>query len=170
MRELIYALLLLVLASAQTTVAPIFRVGGAELQFVLLFVLLVLLLEGPRPAMIATPIAAVSLAFVMGRSPALMLISFLPLVVAAAWLDELRLPVTRFAVVAGAFAGAGIWARFVLALSAMVQGADIALGTLVIDVLLAGILLDLALLAVASLVVRLVGFEQRPLSLGAARY
>jgi hypothetical protein len=99
-----------------------------------------------------------------------MLIAFLPLVVAAAWLDDLRLPVTRSAVIGGAFLLAAAWMRFSLALAAIIQGADVAVFTLLFDVLLAGMLLDLALLAVAAGIVRLVGSEHRPLSLGTARY
>ena len=170
MRELVYSILLVFVVAAQVSVAPLFRLAGAEFAFVLLFVLLVLVIEGPGPAMIATPAAAILLSFAAGRAPGLMLIAFLPLVVAAAWLDDLRLPVTRSAVIGGAFLVASGWARLVLAVAAIIQGADVALATLFIDVLLAGILLDLALLTVAAGIVRLVGSEHRPLSLGAARY
>ncbi len=170
MRELIYSVLLVIVVAAQVSIAPLFRFAGAEFQFVLLYVLLVLLLEGPRPAMVATPVAAILLAFATGREPGLLLVAFLPLVVVAAWLDDLRLPVTRLTIVAATFVAAGGWVRLVLAIAAMLQGADVAIGTLVIDVLLAGAFLDLALLMIASLVLRLVGSEQRALSLSAARY
>lgn len=170
MREVVYAVILFLAVAAQVSVAPLFRFGGAELQPVLLFVLFVLLIEGPRPALVATPIAAIVLAFASGREPGLFVLGFVPLVLVAAWLDGMRLPVTRFSIIAATFIAAGAWFRLVLAIAAMVQGADPALWTLAWNVLLAGALLDLALLGIAYLPTTLVRLEHRALSLRSARY
>lgn len=170
MREAIYAVGLLLAVAMQTSVAPLFRAAGAEASIVLLFVLLVLIIEGPKPAMVAAPAAGVLYAFAAGLSPALVLVGTVPLVLVAAWLEDIRLPVARFALVAAVFVIAGLWLRLVLATGAIIQGSDAALWELVSRVLIPGALLDLSLLAVAYLPIRLVGFEPREMSLGASRY
>jgi hypothetical protein len=170
MREAIYAAALLLAVAAQTSVAPLFRLAGAEASIVMLFVLVVLVLEGPRPAMVAAPIAAVLYAFAAGITPALVLLGFVPVVLIGAWMEELRLPVARFVLVAGAFLLATAWLRLVLAAGAILDGADAALWVLVSSVLVPGAVLDLALLGVAYLPARLGRIELREMSLGGARF
>jgi hypothetical protein len=170
MREAIYAAALLLAVAAQTAVAPLFRLAGAEASIVMLFVLVVLVIEGPKPAMVAAPIAAVLYAFAAGLAPALVLVGFVPVVVIGAWIEELRLPVARFALVAGAFLLATTWLRLVLAAGAILDGADAAVWVLISRILIPGAILDLALLAVAYVPARLGRVELREMSLGGARF
>jgi hypothetical protein len=170
MREAIYAILLLLAVAVQTAVAPLFRLGGAEASVVMLFVMLVLIIEGPKPAMVAAPIAAVLFAFAAGIAPALMLLGFVPLVLIGAWIEDVRWPVARFALVAATFLAGTAILRLVLAVGAIVQGADAATWVLVSRVLVPGAVLDLALLGIAYVPLRVGRIELREMSLNASRY
>jgi hypothetical protein len=170
MREALYAVALLLAISVQTAVAPLFRFGSAEASIVLLFVLFVLILEGPRPAMVAAPAAAILYAFAAGLSPALVLIGFAPLVLIGAWIEALRWPVARFALVAGTFVAATAVLRLVLAAGAVLQGADAAVWTLIGRIMIPGAILDVALLGIAYLPLRIGRIELHEMSLGASRY
>jgi hypothetical protein len=170
MREATYAVALFLAVAVQTAVAPLFRLGGAEASVVMLFVMVVLMLEGPRPAMVAAPIAALLYAFAAGITPALVLIGFVPLVMIGAWVEDLRWPVARFALVATTFLAATAILRLVLALGAVVQGADAAFWILFSRVLLPGMVIDLALLAVAYAPIRIGRIELREMSLATMRY
>jgi hypothetical protein len=119
---------------------------------------------------VAAPIAAILYAFAAGIAPALVLIGFVPLVLIGAWVEDLRWPVARFALVATTFLSGTAILRLTLATGAIVQGADAATWTLVGHVLIPGAVLDLALLGIAYVPLRVGRIELREMSLNASRY
>ncbi|OAI39087.1 hypothetical protein AYO38_08275 [bacterium SCGC AG-212-C10] len=152
---------MLVAAVMQVAFAPYFPIGGATFDVPLIALVLILRLRGPRTTMVALPVLAVWTAFLLNRSAALMLIGYLPLLPLAFWLDESGPPVGAILRTLAVTVVTGGWARFVLSLGVIGAGADPALSVLVWKVLLPGFFLDLALLVVAYVPLRFIGWEAR---------
>lgn len=148
----------------QVTVAPLFPVSAALPDFVLVALTLVLVYRGPRVAMVALPLAAIWLAFASNRAPGLLVLAYLPLLPLCVVAEQVSVPLNRSAHVLAAAALTGLWARLVLAISAMLQGADPAITAVIGRLLLPGLLLDLALVALLYFPLRLL-LAVRPLTL-----
>lgn len=148
----------------QVTVAPGFPIAGAVFSFPLILLVLIAGFGGPTSAMIAIPLVAVALGFVSDRSPALLLLGFLPLLPLGLVVEELRLPLSPFLQTLIVGAATGIWLRAVLAAAVMVQGAGFH-AALFTKVLLPGAVLDVALLALVYAALRLIGLERRSMTL-----
>lgn len=157
-------------AIAQVTVAPLFPVAGAVPDFVLLTLVLLVTFSNPRPVMIGTPIAALAYGFLSGRAPALLLLAYLPILPLGYFLEESRVPVTHYVRAAAMMGVTGLWVRALLAVGAMSAGADAAFGILLRDILIPGLLFDLALLTVAYIPLRLLGWTGRGMTLGRTGY
>lgn len=170
MSGIVLAAVLLLAALAQVAVAPLFPVSAALPDLVLVVLAVTVVFRGPRAAMAGIPIAALLYSFAADRAPGLMLIAYLPLLPLAAYLAGAGLPLNRFAQTLIAGAGTGLWARLVLALAAMGQGAQPEAGLLITAVLLPGLFLDLVLLAVVYLAARAMGASPRPMSLRRSEY
>jgi hypothetical protein len=159
------ALIAFAAAVCQVSVAPLFPLNGAVVDVVLVTVVVLALSAGPRTAMVAMPFAALFFAFLSGRSPALILLAYLPLLPLAAYLEEAPVPLNRFWRLIAAIALAGSWARFVLAGAAYAQGAEFSVFPLIFDVLLPGLILDVLAVTILYLPRRLVGWQPQALSL-----
>jgi hypothetical protein len=149
---------------AQVTVAPRFPISGAIFNFPLIVLVLTAAFAGPTSAMVATPIIAILLGFASDRSPGLLLIGYLPLLPLGVLIEQSRLPLTDFFQTLAAGLITGAWLRGVLAFAVMVQGAGFTVAVLT-KVILPGLLLDFALLAVVYLALRLIGLNGRSLTL-----
>jgi hypothetical protein len=159
------ALLAFAAAVFQVSVAPLFPLKGAVVDVVLVTVVVLALNAGPRAAMAAMPFAALFFAFLSGRSPALVLLAYLPLLPLAAYLEEAAVPLNRFSRLLAAVALAGGGVRLTFAASAYAQGAEFSLLPLLFDVLLPGLILDVVAVTVVYLPRRLVGWQPRALGL-----
>lgn len=170
MSPLAATLLVVVAAVAQVAVAPLYPLGAAVAEMGVVAILLIAAWCGPRAAMVAVPALAVCVAFAAGRQPALFLLAYLPLLPAAALLQELRAPgatslqLSVLAVVGGA------WARLVFVASALFQGADVPGAMVVTDLLLPGMVLDAGLFLLCYLPVRLLGLQPATLVLTGSRW
>ncbi len=161
---------ILLAAMAQVTVAPLFPVAGAVPEFVVLALVLLVAFSSPRPVMIGTPIAALAYGFLSDRAPALLLLGYLPLLPLGYFLEESRVPVNHYLRAAAMMTITGLWLRTLLAFGAMTAGADAAFGVLVTDVLVPGFFLDLALLTVAYIPLRLIGWTGQGMTLERTGY
>lgn len=166
MKTVAVAIALLVACCAQVTVAPLFPLWSAVPDFVLVTYVLVVAFAGARAGMIALPALALMLGFLSDRDPGLLLIAYLPVLPLASW-TQTQAPrgMSPFQQLAAVTALAGLWARSTLALGSVVQGAEFQWDILVFEVLLPGLVLDLAFLAVAYLPYRLFGREVQSLDL-----
>jgi hypothetical protein len=165
MKAVAIGLLVLLGVLGQVTVASLFPISGGEADLPLITLLLLSVFAGPRAVLIALPIAAIMLGFVSDRAPGLLLLAYLPLPPLALFLDESPLPLNHYARTALTCFGIGVWLRLVLALGAVAQGADMAAGALIRDVMLPGAFLDLALLTVAYIACRFIGWTGRGMTL-----
>lgn len=161
---------LLMAALAQTAVAPLFPLSAAIPDLCLLTLVLVVAFAGPRAAMVAVPAVAIGFAFASNRAPALVLLAYLPLLPLSFYLAESGIPLNRFAQTLIAAAGTGLWARLVLALGAMADGADPQPGILISAVLIPGVMLDLLAVTLTYLPLRLIRMEPRELDIPQSRY
>ncbi len=157
-------------AAAQVTVAPLFPVAGAVPELVLLTVCLAGAFSGPGPVMVLTPLGAVMLGMLSDRDPGLLLVAYLPVVVLGALLEDAPLPLGHAARTYGMTLGAGLAARTVLGVGAMVGGAPAAFGTLATAVLLPGLFVDMLVLTVCYVPLRLAGLEGGGFRLRRGRY
>lgn len=157
--------LVLLAVLGQVTVSSLFPIAGAEADLPLVTLLLLSVFAGPRTVLIALPIAAVLLGFASDRAPGLLLLAYLPLPPVAMLLEDSPLPLNHYARTALTCLGVGVWLRLVLALGAVAQGADMAVGALVWDVMVPGAFLDLALLTVAYIPCRFIGWTGRGMTL-----
>ena len=162
--------LLVVVALAQVTVAPLFPLSGAVPELGLLVLLLLGLFMGPGPVMIGLPALAILQGFASDRAPALLVIAYLPLLPFAAALEDWRVPLWEYPRAVIAVVAAGVWLRGVLAFASIAQGAEPSIGPLILDVLFPGAFLDLALLTVAYVPLRFLGWGGQRLSLQGSRY
>lgn len=149
----------------QVTIAPLFPVSATAFDFVLIALVLVAAFGNPRRAMVAVPVAAVALSFLSGRSAGLLLLAYLPLLPLGLFLEGASVPLNHFARALVATLATGAWARVLLVLGAMVGGAEGNLGIVVREILLPGLFLDFALLSVAYVPMRLIGWSGQGMSL-----
>lgn len=161
---------ILLAAIAQVTVAPLFPLGGAVPEFVLLGLVLITAFSGPAPVMLLTPLAAVAAGWLSDRSPGLMLIAYLPLLPVGLGLEESPAPLNHFVRTLAMMLVTGIWMRIVMALGAIAGGAEPAIGALVSDVIIPGGFLDLSLLTVVYIPLRLAGLTGQGMTLQRSRY
>jgi hypothetical protein len=161
MKFVAIAIVVVLAVLGQVTVASLFPISGAVADFPLVTLLLLSVFAGPRTVLIALPFAAIMLGFVSDRAPGLLLLAYLPLPPLALFLDESPLPLNHYARTALTCLGVGLWLRLVLALGAVAQGADMATAALIRDVMLPGAFLDLALLTVAYIPCRFIGWTGR---------
>lgn len=165
MKALLVVTLAVVVAIGQVTVAPLFPMGAATFDFALLTLALFMVFAGPRTVMVAVPLTALLLGFTSGHSPALLLLAYLPLLPASAYVAGLQLPLSRYAQLLLVGTATGMFARLVLSLAAMAQGADFDLSGLAWQVLVPGLFLDACLLTIAYFPLRIVGWEPQRISL-----
>lgn len=165
MRSALVALLLILAAVAQVTVAPLFPLWSVVPNLALLTLVLVGVIGGARAVMLGTPVLAISLGFLSDRSPALLLLGYLPLLPLAAYLDSASIPMSRYFQTLSTMVLVGLTVRGLLALAAMSSGADLTLGVVLWQVALAGMIFDAALLTLAYVPLRFVGLEPRALTL-----
>ncbi len=161
---------LLLAALAQVTVASLFPWQAALPDLALLTLLLFAAFAGPATVMVGLPLLALSLGFASDRSPALILLAYLPLLPIAASLEQTALPLNRYTTWLLAGLATGAWARVVLALGAIAQGASADLSVVVFRLVLPGLVLDGLLLSMVYLPVRAFGWEARGPSLQQGRW
>ncbi|MEJ5221101.1 MAG: hypothetical protein WHT63_03740 [Tepidiforma sp.] len=157
-------------AVAQVTVAPLFPVAGAVPELVLLTICLAAAFSGPVPVMVLTPLGALMLGMISDRDPGLLLLAYLPVAVLGALLEDAPLPLGHAARTYAMTLGAGLAARTVLAIGAMLGGAPAAFGALAADVLLPGLFVDIVLLTICYVPLRLIGLEGSGFRLQRGRY
>jgi hypothetical protein len=170
MRGLVIGVALLLLACLQVSAVPYFMLSAAQADILLVTLALLLVFQGPRVAMVSLPMIAVFLGFLSDRSPATLILAFLPLLPLAYWLDQSGTPVPRYVQTVFAVGTTGLWARLLLSATNYTQGAQVELGSLFFNILLPGLVLDLALLSLAYLALHLLGWEPRSLSPARERY
>lgn len=165
-------LALIATAILQATVAPLFPLGNAQPDFALLFCAWLCIFRGPRTAMWAIPVVALFEGFLVDRSPGLLIVGYLPIVPLLAFFHPRDTNVVlgsywRVAV-ATSITGAGL--RALLAITAILQGGQFDLGILVFGIIIPGLVLDAALLTVAYLPARLLGWNVASMALSKGGY
>ena len=150
---------------AQVAVSPLFPLHAAVADIGLLGLVLVLLMAGPRSAMVAVPLLGLLLSFATNRSPGLFILAYLPLPPLAYLLGETQLPMMRFVRILTAAVGTGVWARLLFGMVAFLQGADFAPGELIRAIIVPGLVLDALLVTIIYLPCRLAGLTGRSMSL-----
>jgi len=165
MRAALTGAALLLAALAQVTVASLFPWQAALPDLALLTLLLFAAFGGPVTVMVGLPLLALSLGFASDRAPALILLAYLPLLPMASSLERSALPLNRYATWLLAGVATGAWARVVLALGAIAQGASADLSAVVFRLVLPGLVLDGLLLSLVYLPARALGWEARGPSL-----
>jgi hypothetical protein len=142
-------LAVLLAACAQVTVAPLFPLGAAIVSFPLVTIVLAAAFGGPRMAMIAIPAGAIAEAFLSGGTLALLFLSYVPLLPAALALESaipvVLTPSVRFAML---LAAGSVWTRLAAGATIFALGASFEPFVLVFDIILPGLVLDLALFGV----------------------
>jgi len=162
--RLLLPVLLLIVAAAQVSVAPLFPVRAAIPDFALLALVALAVFRGPLMVMVSLPILAIILGFVSDREPGLLVLAYLPLLPLAYWLEDAAILLSSGPRVAVATIATGIFARTLLAVGAMAQGADVAVSVLVSQLLVPGLLLDLLLFMFLYFPFRAVGWAPRRMS------
>jgi hypothetical protein len=170
MKQAAIAAGILLVGLFQVTAAPRFPVAAAVPDFVLVGLTLLSLFRGPRTGLWAIPVAAVIVGFASDRAPGLLLIAYLPLLPLTNYLENAGAPLNRYVQTAIAFACTSVWARGMLTLGAVIQGGRLEPGPVVFSLLLPGVFFDLALLSLAYLGFRLLGWEPRSTSLQRAGF
>ena len=159
MKALGIAAFLVLTAIAQVTVAPLFPIAGAVPDLPLVALLVLTVYSGPTSVMVGLPFVAICTGFASDRAPGLLVLGYLPLLPLAVGIEGWRAPLGQFVRLVLVVTATGLWLRGVLALSSVAQGADPALSALIRDVLIPGAFLDIALLMVAYLPFRLIGWS-----------
>ncbi|MBI5948202.1 MAG: hypothetical protein HY875_08695 [Chloroflexi bacterium] len=170
MRAALTGAALLLAALAQVTVASLFPWQAALPDLALLTLLLFAAFAGPATVMVGLPLLAISLGFASDRSPALILLAYLPLLPIASGLEQSAVPLNRYTTWLIAGLATGAWARLILAFGAIAQGASADLGSLAFRLVLPGLILDGLLLSMVYLPIRAFGWEGRGPSLQQARW
>lgn len=170
MKAVSVVLLVVLVALAQVSVAPLFPVSAAIPDFALVTLVMLAVFAGPGTVMLALPLMAICVGFDSGREPGLLLMAYLPLLPLALFIEESRLPVNRYAQMTLAGVATGIWARTMLALGAIAGGAEPAIGTLAFGLLVPGLLVDFVLLTVVYTPFRVFGWSARGMSLQRSRW
>ena len=169
MRAPLLALLLLMAVLAQVAVAPLFPVAGAVVELPVVLLLLLAVFAGPLAVMIGLPALVLLLGFAANVGFEWLIAAYLPLLPAAAWLQRAMLRTPYLLILATAILG-GVWARAVFATVAMTSGASPDFAALLTAVLIPGVALDVAVLSVAWLACRSLGWEARSLDLERAGF
>jgi hypothetical protein len=156
--------------TAQVTVASLFPLRGAVVDFGLLTVLLLALTAGPRAAMLAVPFCALTVGFASDRSPGLLLLAYLPVLPLGLIFEEARVPLPRYIQLCALLVVCGAGARLLLAASAIFQGADVAPAAMVRDVLAPGFVLDFLAFTAMYLPIRMIGRGADTFTLREGRY
>ena len=171
MRAVLAVVLLLATVLAQVAVAPLFPLAGAVVELPVVVLLLLAIFGGPQAVMIGLPVLVLFLGFSTNVEFEWLVIAYLPLLPCAAWIQRRRaIPQTPYALVLVMVIAAGIWARAVLSAVAMTSGASLAIGPVITDVLLAGAVLDVAVVSVVYGLCRWVGWPVRSLDLDRAGF
>jgi hypothetical protein len=164
------AAFLVLTALAQVTVAPLFPVAGAVADLPLVALLILTMYAGPTSVMLGLPFVAICAGFASDRAPGLLLFGYLPLLPLAVGIEGLAVPLGKYVRLLLVGVATGLWLRGVLALSSVAQGADPAFGALIGEVLIPGAFLDIALLTVAYVPFRLIGWSGRGMTLQQGGY
>lgn len=170
MRALAIFVLIVTVALAQVTVAPLFPIAAAVPDLALITLLLLAVFAGPKTVMVAMPLLAIFLGFASERAPGLLVLAYLPSLPLAYMLEEASLPINRFFRLLVVCGVTGLWVRSIMAMSSIAQGADFAVADLISDLLVPGLFLDLALLTIAYLPFRLIGLTSRGMTLQRGGY
>ncbi len=171
MRMLLTVVLLLATVLAQVAIAPLFPLVGAVVELPTVVLLLLAVFAGPHAVMIGLPILVLFLGFSTNAEFEWLVMAYLPLLPCAAWIQRHReIPQTPYALVFVMVIAAGIWARAVFSVVAMTSGASLAVGPLVTDILLTGLVLDAAVVSVVYALCRWVGWPVRSLDLEQAGF
>lgn len=159
-------------AVMQATAAPLFPFFNAQPEIGLLLLAWLCAFRGPRTVMWAIPLLALFTGFLIDRSPGLLIAGYLPLAPLMAWLRprDTNVLFGSYWRVAVAVATTGVFLRLLLSATAMLQGGEPAFITLLFGILLPGIFVDMALLTVAYLPARLLGWSVRSMSLSKGGY
>lgn len=170
MKAAIIGVALLLVALAQVTASPLFPIRGAIPDLPLVALVLIAAYVSVRGAMYALPVVAVFLGFLTSHEPAAYIVAYLPLLPLAYGLEQSNLPLNTFGRATLAGVATGLAARTTLSVTAMVQMEEVIVGPMVSQVLLPGLLLDVALLMLAYGGGRLAGWEPRRLILQPSGY
>ena len=163
MKTIVIVILGALAVFAQVTVAPRFPLWAAVPAFPLVFLVLLAAFGGPFKAMVAMPIVAIALGFASNRAPGLLLLAYLPALPIGLLLEESDIPLSHLVRTLTSGIATGVWIRLLLASTVLAQaGFTISLFT---KVIVPGIFLDFALLAVVYLVLSLIGLNGRSLTL-----
>jgi hypothetical protein len=157
-------------AICQVTVAPLFPVAGVEVEFVLLTLICVAAFGSPQRAMVAIPVAALSYGFLADRAPGLLLLGYMPILPLMLYLEEAPIPLNHYAGTLLAMVSVGVWVRLLMVISALLAGATAGPGDVLRHALLPGVFLDFALLSIAYLPLRLLGWSGRGMALRRGTY
>ena len=154
----------------QVTVAPLFPAWGVTFDFLLLTLVVMTAFGSPQRAMVCIPVAAVASGFLANREPGLILLAYLPLLPLGFYLEGARVPLNHYARTALVLAATGAWARLLFVLASVVGGADATPGLVLVQVILPGAFLDLALLSMVYVPLRLLGWSGQGMSLSRGGY
>ncbi len=170
MKNLGVGLLVVLIALAQVSVAPLFPVSAAVPDYALVLLVVLTVFAGPATVMVALPLMAVCLGFASDRSPGLLLLAYLPLLPLALYLENSQMPLNSYSQMALAGVATGAWARLILALGAIAGGADPSFGAIAGQLVIPGLFLDFALLTLVYAPFRLLGWSGRGMSLQRSRW
>lgn len=170
MKGAILLAVLILLAYLQVTAAPFLTISAAQADLLLISLALLMVYQGPKVAMVSLPLIALFLGFTSDRSPAVIILALLPLLPLAYWLEEAGAPISRFLQTLLAVGVTGMWARVLLAMTVVAEGASMQAGALVFSVVMPGLMLDILLLSLAYLVCRLLRCEPKTLAMPRERY
>ncbi|MEO8538707.1 MAG: hypothetical protein ABI577_03130 [bacterium] len=170
MKGIAAVLLVTFAAICQVTVAPLFPISAAVPEFVLLSLAVVTAFGNPRRGMVCVPVAAIAYGFLSDRAPGLLLLAYLPLLPLSLYLEQATVPLNHFARTMLAVLITGGWARTLLVLGTVVGGATAPVGSVIGQVLIPGLFLDFALLAIVYVPLRLVGWSGQGMSLQRGTY
>lgn len=159
------ALALVMAMLAQGAIAPLFPLSVAVMDIPLVTLALIAFFAGTERAMIGLPVMVVAAVFAAGHDAITVAIAYLPLVPLAAYVEQSNLPLSRGVRFCAVGLAIGIWVRLVFSATALLNGGSFAMGGLILDILLPGFVLDLALLALAYGAMRLIGWEPRKMTL-----
>lgn len=165
MRYVVAVAVTLLAAMLQVTFAPLFPLAGAQLDFALAAMLVLVFAAGPVAAMAGLPMLAIFVGFAADQSPGLVLISYLPFLPVVVLLEWSPVPLNRLAQFAIAVVATGLWARLLASAWAFLGGADAAILTLIFDVLLPGVIFDAVLFVLVYTPFRLSGRTERSMAL-----
>lgn len=170
MRAILTLLLIVFAGVAQVTVAALFPLRGAAVEFGLLTVIFLGLTSGPRTAMFALPCVALTIGFTSDRAPALLILAYLPALPVAAFVEQARMPVTRYLQLLGVIGLCGLWARATLTIGPVAQGADLPVLALFRDLLIPGMALDFISFTAIYVPIRMMGRGADTFTLERGRY